>query len=310
MVKTNQQSYTYLIKFIPTGQLYYGVRWGNKVAPEEDLWKKYFTSSKYIKKLINDYGSDCFDYQIRRVFNNKNKARLWEETVLKRMKVVEKDVWLNKTDNHSILNNIDSLNKMKETNLKRYGVKNAFQSEEIKEKIRDANIEKYGVAHPAQSEVVKQKTKETMLERYGVEHYSQTNEYKKRYKNTIKIKHGVEHYSKTDEYVQKTKETMLNKYGVDNYSKTQEYKNKTKKTCLKKYGVENPFQSEDIKQKIKKTNLEKYGVENPSQNEEINKKLRAKYKCNDCEFKSTKSCIVRHQNKTGHKNFCSVEEEV
>ena len=40
------------------------------------------------------------------------------------------------------------IDRTKETNLQRYGVENVFQSEEIKEKIRNTNIKKYGDIHP------------------------------------------------------------------------------------------------------------------------------------------------------------------
>ncbi len=47
--------YTYLIKFKPTGQVYYGVKYASRCNPD-DLWIIYFTSSKYIKQLIKTYG--------------------------------------------------------------------------------------------------------------------------------------------------------------------------------------------------------------------------------------------------------------
>jgi len=43
------QPYTYLIKFLPTGQVYYGSSYANnkhKVSNPEQLWITYFTSSK------------------------------------------------------------------------------------------------------------------------------------------------------------------------------------------------------------------------------------------------------------------------
>jgi hypothetical protein len=47
--------FTYLIKHIPTGRNYYGVRYKKGCHPN-DLWLKYFTSSKKIKGLIKKYG--------------------------------------------------------------------------------------------------------------------------------------------------------------------------------------------------------------------------------------------------------------
>lgn len=91
-------AYTYLVKCKVNNTFYYGVRWGNKVIPDKDLWIKYFTSSKYVKSLINIYGKDSFEYEVRKTFNTKEEAILWEETVLKRLKVLHQpNLWLNKT---------------------------------------------------------------------------------------------------------------------------------------------------------------------------------------------------------------------
>lgn len=102
--------YTYLIKHIPSGMVYYGVRWKNVrmgLSPEEDLWNVYFTTSKLVKNLINQYGVDSFEYEIRRTFNSIADARQWESCVLTRMNVLERPtIWLNRTNNKAILNEI------------------------------------------------------------------------------------------------------------------------------------------------------------------------------------------------------------
>jgi len=94
--------YTYLIKFKPTGQVYYGVRFAKGCSPD-DLWETYFTSSKVVKSLIEEHGKDAFDYEIRKTFETADAARKWEENVLQRLKVVKDDKWLNKTDNKSFI---------------------------------------------------------------------------------------------------------------------------------------------------------------------------------------------------------------
>jgi hypothetical protein len=100
--------YTYLIRHIPTNTHYYGVRWKNvrlKKTPEEDLWVTYFTRSKKVQSLINEYGKDSFEFEIRKKFQTIDQARLWETKVLKRMRVLDNpQIWLNRTNNISILN--------------------------------------------------------------------------------------------------------------------------------------------------------------------------------------------------------------
>lgn len=93
--------YTYLLKHLPTGKLYYGCRFAKNCHPSE-FWIKYKTSSKYVKELIDQYGEDTFVFEIRKTFNDAKLCRLWETRVLKRMDVVNKDIFLNMTDNISI----------------------------------------------------------------------------------------------------------------------------------------------------------------------------------------------------------------
>jgi hypothetical protein len=91
------EAYTYVVFCIPTNQYYYGVRWGNKISPKEDLWIKYFTSSKLVKQLISEHGVDSFKTSVRKVFSSKDEAISWEESVLKRLKVLKNpSLWLNR----------------------------------------------------------------------------------------------------------------------------------------------------------------------------------------------------------------------
>jgi hypothetical protein len=92
--------YTYLIGWSDKNIFYYGVRYAKKSDPNE-LWKTYFTSSKYVKSFREKNG-DPDIIQIRKTFNDKKAAILWEHKVLKRLNVVKDEKWLNKTDNFAI----------------------------------------------------------------------------------------------------------------------------------------------------------------------------------------------------------------
>ena len=92
--------YTYLLRCIPENCFYYGVRFAKNCSPS-DFWKTYFTSSKTIKEKIKLYGPDAFDFEIRKTFENKDKAIIWENKVLKRLDVVRKQNFYNKTTNKS-----------------------------------------------------------------------------------------------------------------------------------------------------------------------------------------------------------------
>ncbi len=94
--------YTYMLKHIPSGMVYYGCRFAKNCHPS-DFWNTYFTSSKYVKNLIQKYGKDSFVFQIRKTFENDNLCRLWESKVLRRLRVTKRqDIFINKSDNISI----------------------------------------------------------------------------------------------------------------------------------------------------------------------------------------------------------------
>lgn len=92
--------YTYLVKFKPTGKVYYGSRCQNYTkfnrTPAEDFWNHYTTSSENINNLIEEHGKDAFEYEIRRTFNSVEDMANWETRVLTRSHVLERqDRWMN-----------------------------------------------------------------------------------------------------------------------------------------------------------------------------------------------------------------------
>ena len=91
--------YTYLIGWPEHNTWYYGVRYATGCNPS-DLWNPYTTSSKHVDAFVAEHGAPPVR-EIRRTFKNTIQARVWEERVLKRMKVVGNDRWLNKHDNMS-----------------------------------------------------------------------------------------------------------------------------------------------------------------------------------------------------------------
>ena len=86
--------YTYILKHIPSGRRYYGVRYGKGCLPA-DLWVTYFSSSKRVKRLILETGKNSFEFQIRRTFKNRHAAIAWEHKVLKRLNVAQNKNWIN-----------------------------------------------------------------------------------------------------------------------------------------------------------------------------------------------------------------------
>jgi hypothetical protein len=130
------KSYTYLIKHRPSGKVYYGYRSANRVDPEQDLWKQYFTSSPRVQQLIEETGVDSFDVEVRQIFETKEQASDWETRVLRRCKVLHDDRWINQNIAGYIVPTEESRKKISDYH------KGKPKTKEHKEKIRQGNIGK------------------------------------------------------------------------------------------------------------------------------------------------------------------------
>jgi hypothetical protein len=146
--------YTYLIGWTKLNKWYYGVRYAKNCHPSE-LWNSYKTSSKHVIDIYNKHGNPDI-IEIRKIFDNIEKARLWENKVLKKMNVINEQKWLNQTNNISISLECSTKNSKKpkdfgskisklltgkkksdETKLKMSNSRKGFKvSEQTKEKIK------------------------------------------------------------------------------------------------------------------------------------------------------------------------------
>lgn len=127
--------------------------------------------------------------------------------------------------------------KIKQTNISKYGCENPMQNELIKEKTKNTNIKKYGVVCTLHAENIRDKVKEAWIKTYGCENPMQN----------IHIK-------------EKARKTNIIRYGCNNPMQNELIKEKTKNSNIKKYGCDNVFQNENVKSKIKQTNIKRYGV--------------------------------------------------
>lgn len=103
-------------------------------------------------------------------------------------------------------------NRVKESCLKKYGVKSTFQLNDVREKCKQTFIKKYGVENPAQNIEIRNKAKQTCIDKYGVDNYTKTNEYKIKSKNTCLEKYGVENPFQSNECMRNSKK----RYFYDN----------------------------------------------------------------------------------------------
>jgi len=89
-------AYTYLIK-CPNDKSYYGYRSANETSPEDDLWKHYFTSSKVIAELREQYSDDEFIATVDKTFETAQEAHEYETAFLTENDCVNSDDWVNES---------------------------------------------------------------------------------------------------------------------------------------------------------------------------------------------------------------------
>jgi len=163
----------------------------------------------------------------------------------------------------------ETLDKRKQTNLIKYGVKHSSQNEVIRQKIKETHSIKHK-DKPKKQKITKEeiinKRKETNLKRYGVTAPSKNECIKEKIANTNLQKYGYKSALQNKDVQSKRKQTNLLKYGVEYPSQNQQVKNKVKQTCLERFGVEYSLQSEEVKNRGKQTNLQKYGYEHYQHN--------------------------------------------
>lgn len=164
--------------------------------------------------------------------------------------------------------------KREDTMLKKYGVKNAGMSSELREKAQLTCLSKYGVKDAMQSNDVKNKSKDAIVKKYGVDNIFKTENFKRDLKLKNIKKYGVEFYSQTQEYKEKCKQTCIKKYGVEHPMKDKIFLDKSKNTNLKKYGTEYYLSSNDKKEKTKNFYKKNFNVNCYSQTEEARKKSK------------------------------------
>jgi len=79
--------------------------------------------------------------------------------------------------------------KIKQTNLKKYGVENIFQCKEIKDKITQSNLIKHGVEYTSQIKISRDNFKLTNIFKYGVDNPMQNSDFfEKQQKNCFLLK--------------------------------------------------------------------------------------------------------------------------
>jgi len=109
-----------------------------------------------------------------------------------------------KCSNSSIL----TLNKTKETNIKKYNVEHVSQRNDIKEQKKTKSIIKYGVECPFQNDEIKEKSRKTNRQTFGVDYPTQNIEIRRKIERTNLKRYGVNNpfeLTEIKDYIKKIK---------------------------------------------------------------------------------------------------------
>lgn len=165
----------------------------------------------------------------------------------------------------------ESQKKIKQTCLERYGNEVASATPEFQEKNRQTRMRKYGAW---KSEETKEKTKQTLKEKYGDECFFKTDAYKE---NMIQ-NHGVEWPSDCPDLMKQgeanRKKTLQEKHGIINVSQLPDHNEKCQQTCIEKYGEVHYSKTDEYNDKVKQTSLERFGETHYTKTDEFKKRVK------------------------------------
>lgn len=143
--------------------------------------------------------------------------------------------------------------KREQTNLKKYGFKTPAENLDILEKIKKTNLDRFG-EHFILSNTTK--IRKAVKTKYGVDNVMLVDYIKDKAVSTNKNNHNGIGFS-SENIIKKIKETNLEKYGFENAMHNSEIKEKMLQTTLNRFGVTSVLSLEEIRNKSKETWIQK-----------------------------------------------------
>lgn len=104
---------------------------------------------------------------------------------------------------------------------------------EKREKIRQTNLKKYGNACSLHGQQVKEKVKKTWMERWGVDNTSKSEAIKKKKEQTCFANFGHKTNLQNKDQIEKIRQTNLEKYGSEYNFQSEETKRKIRESRIK-----------------------------------------------------------------------------
>ena len=192
----------------------------SKECQYSDLGKK-ITKDIKIKSNLEKYGVEHTS-QLKEVTNKRTKSRA---------------------------DHVDKIQQhVRESLYKKYGAYDVMHIPHILQKIKDTNLKKFGVEFPLQqlkkeNSEIYQKISQTCINKFGVDSLLKNKEVIEKIKQTNIQRYGVDNPLKNKEIREKIKQTNIQKYGVDNPLKNKEIwkKSQDNRQISSKSKLENNF---------------------------------------------------------------------
>ena len=192
----------------------------SKECQYSDLGKK-ITKDIKIKSNLEKYGVEHTS-QLKEVTNKRTKSRA---------------------------DHVDKIQQhVRESLYKKYGAYDVMHIPHILQKIKDTNLKKFGVEFPLQqlkkeNSEIYQKISQTCINKFGVDSLLKNKEVREKIKQTNIQRYGVDNPLKNKEIREKIKQTNIQKYGVDNPLKNKEIwkKSQDNRQISSKSKLENNF---------------------------------------------------------------------
>ena len=183
------EAYCYSITHIPSGKFYYGVR-KSKI---EDIGRTYFSSSKLLKRLIDEEGFCNFLFKVRKKFNSYEDARKHETKFLTRINAIKNKKCLNQAISSPRICSKDSNSEKIRCHKISKTLKRLWQTEEYRKKQSKNILSSYDYSQLQKKSV--EKRKENLL--------TGTTKKRKRsiktYKNVIIVKDSIQKTIKSNQ---------------------------------------------------------------------------------------------------------------
>ncbi len=162
----------------------------------------------------------------------------------------------------SIYDKVRAANNATPKNHKR-GQESHLAKPEVKEKIRQTNLARYGVANPMQSAEVFARARATNLERYGAEEPLSLPHIREQIVATNQVRYGGAAPSNSPEVVEKARQTNLGRWGVEWTNQDPDVRRRQVESQFQNYGTWF-FASDEGRTKVKNALIERYGVDHPA----------------------------------------------